>query len=97
LVPAVDGALEVRRRVGGLPGMVSTGRHHGFESHAEQQVLLALDFAGDLIEVLSQPFRLAFATLDGPAERIPDFFAVTRSGSWLIDVRPAARIKPEDE
>jgi len=27
--------------------MVSTGRHHGFESHAEQQLLLALDFAGD--------------------------------------------------
>ncbi len=37
----------------GLQYMVSTGRHHGFESHAEQQLLLALDFAGELIEVLS--------------------------------------------
>jgi hypothetical protein len=80
----------------GLQYMVSTGRHHGFESHAEQQVLLALDFAGELIDVLSQPFRLAFTSIDGPGEHIPDFLATTRSGTWLIDVRPGARIKTED-
>jgi hypothetical protein len=43
--------------------MVSTGRHHGFESLAEQRVLLALDFAGNLVEVLAQPFELRFAAL----------------------------------
>src|SRR5436305_10588153 len=31
----------------GLQFMVSTGRHHGFESLEEQRLLLALDFAGD--------------------------------------------------
>jgi hypothetical protein len=45
--------------------MVSTGRHHGFESHAERELLLALDFAGGLEDVLSQPFRLAFTAADG--------------------------------
>ena len=80
----------------GLQYMVSTGRHHGFESHAEQQLLLALDFAGDLEDVLSQPFRLAFTADDGPGEHTPDFLAVTRGGAWLIDVRPGERIKAED-
>jgi hypothetical protein len=81
----------------GLQYMVSTGRHHGFESHAEQQLLLALDFAGDLEDVLSQPFRLDFAAADGPGQYTPDFLAVTRDGVWLIDVRPGERIKAEDQ
>lgn len=80
----------------GLQYMVSTGRHHGFESHAEQRLLLALDFAGELEDVLSQPFRLTFTAADGPGEHTPDFLAVTRSGVWLIDVRPRERIKAED-
>lgn len=80
----------------GLQYLVSTGRHHGFESHAEQGLLLALDFAGDLVEVLSQPFRLTFGANAGPGDHTPDFLAVTRSGSWLIDVRPGERIKAED-
>lgn len=80
----------------GLQYMVSTGRHHGFESHAEQQLLLALDFAGELIEVLSQPFRVTFTSTDGPGDHVPDFLAVTRGGPWLIDVRPGERIKAED-
>ncbi|MBB5778700.1 TnsA-like heteromeric transposase endonuclease subunit [Nonomuraea jabiensis] len=80
----------------GLQFMVSTGRHHGFESHAEQQVLLALDFAGDVIEMFSQPFRLAFDMVGGLGEHIPDFLAMTRHGPWLIDVRPGGRIKAED-
>jgi hypothetical protein len=80
----------------GLQYMVSTGRHHGFESHAEQELLLALDFAGDLEDVLSQPFRLDFAAADGPGQHTPDFLAVTRDDVWLIDVRPGARIEDED-
>ena len=44
----------------GLEYMVSTGRHHGFESLEEARVLLALDFAGDLADVVSQPLRLRF-------------------------------------
>ncbi|MFF1961815.1 hypothetical protein ACFVWX_33260 [Streptomyces sp. NPDC058220] len=66
-------SVPVRRfsRTGGQkhrPGpefLVSTGRQHGFESLAERRLLLALDFAGGVQEVLSQPFRLRFALLDG--------------------------------
>lgn len=39
----------------GLQFMVSTGRHHGAESLEEARLLLALDFAGDVVEVVSQP------------------------------------------
>jgi hypothetical protein len=80
----------------GLQYMVSTGRHHGFESHAEQQLLLALDFAGNLEDVLSQPFRLDFTAADGPGQHTPDFLALGRDDVWLIDVRPGERIEEED-
>jgi hypothetical protein len=33
-------------------GLVNTGRHHGFESLTEARLLLALDFAGDLVDHL---------------------------------------------
>jgi len=81
----------------GLQYMVSTGRHHGFESHAEQQLLIALDFAGELTELLAQPFRLSFTTAGAAADHTPDFLAVTRHGTWLIDVRPGDRIADEDK
>jgi hypothetical protein len=81
----------------GLEWLVSTGRHHGFESIAEQRLLLVLDFARGLIDVVSQPLRMRFAAADGrAAEHIPDFLAVTRAGTWLIDVRPAGRIADAD-
>lgn len=80
----------------GLQFLVSTGRHHGFESLAEQRLLLALDFAGEVIDVLSQPFRLRFAAAGGWQEHIPDFLVLARGGRWLLDVRPADRIGPED-
>jgi hypothetical protein len=80
----------------GLQFLVSTGRHHGFESLAEQQLLLALDFAGEVTDVLSQPFRLRFAAAGGWREHIPDFLVIDRGGRWLLDVRPAHRIGPDD-
>jgi hypothetical protein len=80
----------------GLQFLVSTGRHHGYESLEEARLLLALDFAAGLVDVLSQPFRLRFATGDGWYEHVPDFLAYTRTGRWLIDVRPAVRIGAED-
>ncbi|MGC9668478.1 hypothetical protein ACNTMW_18220 [Planosporangium sp. 12N6] len=70
--------------------MVSTGRHHGFESIAEQRLLLALDFAGGVSDVLGRPFRLRFATASGWREHIPDFLAVTAEGGLLIDVGRAS-------
>ncbi|MCA2220177.1 TnsA-like heteromeric transposase endonuclease subunit [Nonomuraea aurantiaca] len=82
----------------GLEFMVSTGRLHGFESLEEQRLLLALDFAGSVAEVLPQPFQLRFETGDGFREHVPDFLAVLRDGSgWLFDVRPAPLIRDRDE
>jgi hypothetical protein len=86
-----------QRHRSGLEFVGSTGRHHGFESLTEARLLLMLDFAGGVTELLSQPMRLRFFTDDGAAEHIPDFLAHTRAGVWLIDVRPADRIKPRDE
>ena len=80
----------------GLQYMVSTGRLHGFESLQEAVFLTALDFAGQVVEVISQPLRLTFLNRSGSREHTPDFLAVTRSGVWLIDVRPADRIEDED-
>ncbi|MYT96395.1 TnsA-like heteromeric transposase endonuclease subunit [Streptomyces sp. SID8350] len=80
----------------GLESLVSTGRLHGFESLEEDQLLVALDFAGDLTEVLSQPLRIRFRTAEKWRNHTPDFFAVTRVGTWLIDVRPRDLIEPED-
>ncbi|MET9250877.1 hypothetical protein [Nonomuraea sp. NPDC003709] len=78
--------------------MVSTGRMHGFESLEEQKLLLALDFAGAVIEVLPQPFRLRFEADNGFGEHVPDFLAVLRDGSaWLFDVRPASLIRDRDD
>ncbi len=80
----------------GLQFLVSTGRHHGFESLAEQQLLLALDFAGEVADVLSQPFRLRFAAAGGWEEHTPDFLVIASGARWLLDVRPAERIGPDD-
>lgn len=80
----------------GLQYLVSTGRHHGFESIAEQRLLLVLDFAGAVLDVLAQPFRLRYATRTGLEEHVPDFLAVTRDGGLLVDVRPGDRIGERD-
>ncbi len=80
----------------GLQFLVSTGRHHGAESLEEARLLLVLDFAGDLVDIVSQPMRLRFGTGGKRRSHTPDFLAVTRSGVWLIDVRPEPLIKEED-
>ncbi|MFF8196760.1 hypothetical protein ACF05L_39330 [Streptomyces bobili] len=43
----------------GLQFLTSTGRHHGAESLEESRVLLALDFAGDVVDVVSQPLKIS--------------------------------------
>jgi hypothetical protein len=81
----------------GLEFMVSTGRLHGFESLEERNLLLVLDFTGDVAEALAQPFRFRFQARDGHGEHIPDFLAVFKDGSrWLLDVRPAGLVEDED-
>lgn len=80
----------------GLQYMLATDRMHGFESLAERRVLLALDFVGDVEEVLSQPFRLRFTTVDGSEDHIPDFLVLLPGAAVLIDVRPGHLVKDED-
>jgi len=101
--PMVDGdpircfswQREQRHRPG-LQFLVSTGRHHGAESLEEARLLLALDFAGGLLDVVSQPMRLRFETAGKRRSHTPDFLAVTRQGVWLIDVRPEPLIMEKD-
>lgn len=80
----------------GLQFLVSTGRHHGFESLEEQRFLLALDFAGGVADVVSQPFRLRAENVGGWRGHIPDFLAVTAGGVLLADVRPRSLVKDRD-
>lgn len=80
----------------GLQYVASTGRHHGFESLEEQRFLLALDFAGGAVDVVSQPFRLRAETSTGWREHIPDFLAVAAGGVLLADVRPRPLVRDDD-
>ncbi|MFJ9736779.1 TnsA-like heteromeric transposase endonuclease subunit [Streptomyces sp. NPDC101166] len=80
----------------GLEYVMATDRHHAFESHEEECLLLVADFAAGLLEALSQPFRLKFIAEGRKIEHTPDFLLVTDSGLFLIDVRPAGRITAED-
>ncbi|MFD4938321.1 hypothetical protein [Streptomyces virginiae] len=52
---------------------MSTGWHHGFESHEEECLLLVADFAAGLVEALSQPFRLRFSAGGQVVHHTPDF------------------------
>ncbi|MFF8196446.1 TnsA-like heteromeric transposase endonuclease subunit [Streptomyces bobili] len=80
----------------GLQFLISTGRHHGAESLEEGRALLALDFAGDLVDVVSQPLKISFEAGGKRRHHTPDYLAVTRHGVWLVDVRPEALIKESD-
>ncbi|WP_158541782.1 TnsA-like heteromeric transposase endonuclease subunit [Streptomyces sp. MOE7] len=80
----------------GLEYMVSTRRHHGCESFEEECLLLVADFAA-VREALSQPFRLRFYAGGKRVDHTPDYLLLTDRGPFLIDVRPAGRIRPDDE
>ena len=54
------------------------------------------DLAGASRQRCPQPVKFQFETTTGLREHIPDFLAVTRTGTWLIDVRPEQRIGDED-
>jgi hypothetical protein len=80
----------------GLQFLTSTGRHHGAESLEEGRVLLALDFAGDIVDVVSQPLKISFDAGGKRRQHTPDYLVVTRHGVWLVDVRPEELIKKPD-
>jgi hypothetical protein len=80
----------------GLQLLTSTDRHHGAESLEEGRMLLALDFDGDVVDVVSQPLKISFEAGGKRRSHTPDHLAVARHGVWLIDVRPEALIKDSD-
>ncbi|MFJ3628343.1 TnsA-like heteromeric transposase endonuclease subunit [Streptomyces albidoflavus] len=80
----------------GLLHLSATERMHGFESLAERNLLLALDFLGEVVEVLSQPFKLQFATADGSEDHTPDYLVLLPDTALLIDVRPGRLVKDQD-
>ncbi|MEU4539842.1 hypothetical protein AB0G15_33845 [Streptosporangium sp. NPDC023825] len=81
----------------GLAAMVSTRRLHGFESLNERKLLLALDFLGEVRDLLAQPMTLKSTTsTKRTIAHIPDFLVVTEAGVWLLDVRPVDLIGTED-
>ncbi|HCT78958.1 MAG TPA: hypothetical protein DGG94_05890 [Micromonosporaceae bacterium] len=49
-----------------------------------------------MVEVLAQPFELRFATAVGWRRHVPDFLVAGSDAVWLINVRPAGRVKDED-
>ncbi|MBB4889550.1 hypothetical protein FHS38_005626 [Streptomyces netropsis] len=59
-------------------------------------MLLAMDCAGDVVDVVSQPLKISFGTCGKRRSHTPDYLAVTRRGVWLIDVRPEPLIKEVD-
>ena len=80
----------------GLQFLVSTGRHHGAESLEEARLLLALDFAGDLVE---RGLAADEAAVRHCGEAPEPYAGLPRGdvvGVWLIDVRPEPLIKEED-
>jgi hypothetical protein len=82
------GSFRGQRSFQGLWWFATTGEHVGFESWAEREAVMLLDFDPDVVAVSSQPFCLMW---DQPRVRrhVPDFFARLADGSALvIDVRP---------
>lgn len=89
------------RRQRYFPGMwwsATTGRHVGYESWLERDHAMMLDFDREVVGLSSQPFTLTWRDRDGKASsHTPDYFARLAGGAAVVvDVRPAARVKPAD-
>lgn len=78
----------------GLEYLVSTGRHHAYESQQERRLLQILDFDGRVVDALSQP-PLLLRFHDGlrRREHTPDLLARTDDGqTLLLNVKPPTRM-----
>ena len=82
------GSFQGQRCFQGWWWFAATGEHVGFESWAERDVVMLLDFDRDVVGVSSQPFCLRWAGQPGGRRHVPDFFARLADGSAVvIDVR----------
>jgi hypothetical protein len=102
---AFEDALPVRefvsyRRQRHFPGLwwlAKTGRHVGYESWLERDHLMVLDSDCLVTGVSSQPFTLRWSEAGRTVAHTPDYFARMADGSAVVvDVRPAARVRPRD-
>lgn len=84
-----------RKNYSGVYWARTTGRHHWFESLHEKTALMTLDRDPSVVEIVTQPFRLAWASLR--RSHVPD--VIVRRGDrslTVVDVRPRERIKDRD-
>jgi len=62
-----------------------------YESALEMASLVELDFAGEAMQVLTQPFQITFRAGAAAGFHTPDFFAVHANGDQVVyDVKPSA-------
>jgi hypothetical protein len=75
----------------------TTGRHVGYESWLERDVVMMLDFDPGVVGIASQPFWLVWRDGQRLRRHCPDYFA-RRSDSTavVVDVRADDRIEPRD-
>ncbi|HEU5418527.1 MAG TPA: TnsA-like heteromeric transposase endonuclease subunit [Streptosporangiaceae bacterium] len=91
------GSFRGQRSFQGSWWFATTGEHVGFESWAERDVVMLLDFDPDVVAVSSQPFWLSWAGRPGARRHVPDFFARLADGSaMVIDVRPDELVGADD-
>jgi hypothetical protein len=86
-----------QKRFPGLYYAATMDGHVGFESWAERDVAMMLDFDPDVVAFSSQPFWLSW--MQGGEERrhAPDYFARLADGTGVvIDVRSDNQVEPSD-
>jgi hypothetical protein len=87
-----------QRHFPGLWWLATTGRHAGYESWLERDHVMVLDSDRLVTGVSSQPFTLTWRQAGGVMSHTPDYFVRLADGSAaVVDVRPAARIRPRDQ
>ena len=91
------GSFRGQRSFQGSWWFATTGGHVGFESWAERDAVMLLDFDPDVVAVSSQPFCLTWAGQRRARRHVPDFFARQADGTAVvIDVRPDELVGPDD-
>ncbi len=86
-----------QRSFPGLYYAATMDAHVGFESWAERNVAMMLDFDPEVVGFSSQPFWLTWHQGGEERRHAPDYFARLADGTGVvIDVRADDRIEPRD-
>jgi hypothetical protein len=82
-------SLKGQSSFAGLWWSATMGRHVGYESWAERDVAMMLDFDQQVVAFSSQPFWLCWPGRRRERRHAPDYFARRADGSaMVVDVRP---------